>query len=182
MNNEVRQYLEAFPSHHETFEHWEVQGKLRVRLSLADRLPPASVSSSILAMVFNRERQVLFLHPDDPSGSIAHLLIGGRPEGAETPDETVMREVSEETGWRVRPIRMIGFRHFFHMEPRSHRTDRPYPDFIQPIYAVRTESFDADRIIAADRMPAKFIDYTLVEKVTDAGQRPLLHAGLCAMN
>lgn len=176
METDVRRYLEVHPAHHETFEHWDIQGKLRVRLSLTEELSPASVSSSILAIVFNRDRQVLFLHPSDPSGSIAHLLIGGRPNVGETPEETVIREVAEETGWRVKPIKMIGFRHFFHIEPRSPKTDRQYPDFIQPIYAAMAKSFDPKTIIAADRLEAEFMDYALVEERIEAGQRPLLHA------
>lgn len=30
MKANVRRYLEAYPAHHETFEQWEIQGKLRV--------------------------------------------------------------------------------------------------------------------------------------------------------
>jgi 8-oxo-dGTP pyrophosphatase MutT (NUDIX family) len=172
----VQRYLEAHPAHHEAFEQWEIQGRLRVRLSLAEELPPASVSSSILAIVFNRHGQVLFLHPSDPSGSIAHLVAGGRPEGRETPEETAIREVAEETGWRVKPIKMIGFRHFFHTEPRSARTDRPYPDFIQPIYAAMAESFDPSGIIADDQLEAEFLDYAVAEKRIEVGQRPLMYA------
>jgi 8-oxo-dGTP pyrophosphatase MutT (NUDIX family) len=176
VESDVRRYLDAHPAHHETFEHWDIQGKLRVRLSLAGELPPASVSSSVLAIVFNRDRQVLFLHPSDPSGSIAHLVAGGRPEDGETPEETAIREVAEETGWRVRPIKMIGFRHFFHTEPRSPRTDRPYPDFIQPIYVAVAETFDPRAIIADDKLEADFLDYAVAEDRIELGQRPLLWA------
>ena len=65
MENEAQRYLEAHPAHCEYFEHWEIQGKLRIRLSLAGELPPASVSSSIMAMVLNHDRQVLYLIPSD---------------------------------------------------------------------------------------------------------------------
>ena len=182
METDVQRYLEAYPARHETFEHWEIQGKLRVRLSLADELSPPSVSSSILAIVFNRDRKVLFLRASDPSNSIAHLMAGGRPEGRETPEETAMREVAEETGWRIKPIRMIGFRHFFHLEPRVPNTDRPYPDFIQPIYVALAESFDSSAIVAGDQLEAQFMDYVVAETRIEAAQRPLLHAALDAVN
>ena len=181
MDNLLQTYLAAHPFHHETIEQWPVQGAMRVRLSLGSALPPAHVSSSILSIVMKAERQVLFLWPATPTGSILHLVIGGRPEGGETPQETAIREVGEETGWRIKPIRMIGFRHFFHLEPRVENTDRPYPDFIQPIYAGAALSFDPDLVIANDLMPAEFLPFAQVEQQTDPAQRPLLYAAVDAI-
>lgn len=94
----------------------------------------------------------------------------------ETPEETAIREVAEETRWKVKPIKMVGFRHFFYTEPRSLKTDRPYPHFIQPIYAVMAESFDPSAIIPGDRIPAEFMEYAVVEKRIVESQRPLLRA------
>ncbi len=182
MATDVRRYLEEHPPHCEYFEHWEIQGKLRIHLSLAEELPPASASSSIMAIVLNSDRQVLYLIPTDLKGGIANLIPGGRPDPEETPEETIMREVAEETGWRVQPIKMIGFRHFFHLEPRSPRTDRPYPDFIQPIYVAMEESFDPRAIISGDRIPAEFMDYAEVEKRIVESQRPLLRAARDAVD
>ena len=176
MDNILQAYLDAHPSHHETTERWPVQGEMRVRLSLATTLPPAHVSSSILAIVLDPDRRVLFLWPSKPSGSIAHILIGGRPEPGETPEETAMREVGEETGWRIAPRRMIGFRHFFHLEPRSAKGDRPYPDFIQPIFAAVAIAYDPSLLIPDDRIPAEFVDLAAAERMTDPAQRPLLCA------
>jgi hypothetical protein len=78
MENDVHRYLAEYQAHYETVESWPIQGKLRVRLNLAKTLPPAGVSSSILSIVLNRDREVLFLYPTEVTGSIAHLLIGGR--------------------------------------------------------------------------------------------------------
>jgi len=94
----LQSFLAAHPHHHESIEKWPIQGALRVRLSLAAILPPAHVSSSIHAIVFNEKQQVLYLSPSTPTGSIAHFLIGGRPEAGETPEQTAAREVTEETG------------------------------------------------------------------------------------
>jgi 8-oxo-dGTP pyrophosphatase MutT (NUDIX family) len=149
---------------------------MRVRLSLAESLPPAHVSSSILSIVLNWRQQVLYLWPSHRSGSISHLLIGGRPEDGETPEQTAIREVGEETGWRVEPVRMIGFRHFFQLEPWSEKSDRPYPDFIQPIYVARAVEFDKRIVIPGDRIPAEFIDFAAAESAIDIAQRPLLYA------
>ena len=180
MATDVQRYLDAHPAHCEYFEHWEIQGKLQIRLSLAEELPPASVSSSIMSIVLNRDRQVLYLIPSDLKGGIANLIAGGRPDAGETPEETAIREVAEETGWRVKPIKMIGIRSFFHTEPRSPKTDRPYPHFVQPIYVVMAESFDPKAIIPGDQIPAEFMDYSVVEERIVANQRPLLRAALDA--
>ena len=174
-------YLNAFPFHHETIERWPIQGDLRVRLSLGSALPPPRVSSSILAIVFNAQRQVLFLNPSRPNGSISHVLIGGRPESGETPEQTAIREVGEETGWRVKLARMIGFRHFFHLEPRSEKTDRPYPDFVQPIFAARAMAFDASLALPGDLIAAEFLDFEVARRLIDPQQRPLLQAAMDAL-
>jgi 8-oxo-dGTP pyrophosphatase MutT (NUDIX family) len=176
MENDVHRYLAEYQAHYETVESWPIQGKLRVRLNLAKTLPPAGVSSSILSIVLNRDREVLFLYPTEVTGSIAHLLIGGRPQAGESPEDTVIREVAEETGWLIKPARMIGFRHFFHLEPRSSESDRPYPDFIQPIYAVSAEDYVPESIIARDHIPAEFVAYDVAEKLIELAQRPLLKA------
>ena len=177
----LQSYLAAHPALHETTEQWPIQGTLRLRLALATTLPPAHVSSSILAIVMAPDRRVLCLWPEDMSGSIAHLVIGGRPEPGETPGLTATREVAEETGWRIRPIRMIGFRHFFHLEPRSEKTDRPYPDFIQPIYAATALEFDESLLIPTDRIPAAFLDFQTAFHATAPAQRPLLKAAAEAL-
>jgi ADP-ribose pyrophosphatase YjhB (NUDIX family) len=176
MGDTLKAYLDSHPAHNETTERWPIEGELRVRLCLASTLPPAHVSSSILAIVLNSYRQVLYLYPATPSGSIAHVLIGGRPESGETHEQTVTREVGEETGWYVQPIRMIGFRHFFHLQPRSEKSDRPYPDFIQPIFAARANAYNASLALPEDLIPAQFIDLVTADRLTESAQRPLLRA------
>ena len=84
MATDVQRYLDAHPAHCEYFEHWEIQGKLQIRLSLAEELPPASVSSSIMSIVLNRDRQVLYLIPSDLKGvsltsSQAGVPMRGKP-------------------------------------------------------------------------------------------------------
>jgi hypothetical protein len=71
---------------------------------------------------------------------------------------------------------MIGFRHFFHLEPRSEKSDRPYPNFIQPIFAASAIAFDFNLIVPEDKILAEFIDFTVAERMTDTAQRPLLRA------
>jgi 8-oxo-dGTP pyrophosphatase MutT (NUDIX family) len=176
----LQAYLDLHPAHHETTERWPIKGEMRVRLSLATTLPPAQVSSSVLSIVLDAHQRVLYLWPTERSGSIHQALIGGRPNAGETPEQTVVREVGEETGWLVEPIRMIGFRHFVHIEPWSNESDRPYPDFIQPIFVSRAVRFEPERAIPEDRIPAEFIGFEQAERATDSAQRPLLRAAKLA--
>ena len=181
MSEPLQAYLKAHPPYCQFTERWPVQGELKVSLSLASILPPVEVASSVLSIVLNSNGQVLSVWPPNPDGNIAHMVIGGRAEGTETPPETAIREVGEETGWRIEPVRMIGFRHFFHLEPRSDKTDRPYPDFIQPIFAVRAIAFDPALLIANDLLPVKFLDFAAAEEVTAPAQRLLLRVAADAL-
>ena len=174
----LRAYFHAFPAYFESHERWPIQGNMRVRLSLASKLPPAEVSSSILAIVLNAKEEVLYLWPTQKTGTIAHVLIGGRPQRGETPEETAIREVGEETGWRVRPLRMIGFRHFFHLEPCTEENDRPYPDFIQPVYVAQAREYEPDLAVSGDRIPVEFMAFEAAEEAIDPAQRRLLYEAL----
>lgn len=177
----VADYLSAFPHHHEFSETWSLQGELRVRLSLSNTLPPAEVSSSMLAIVFDAQQRVVVLAPGKMSGNIAHLLIGGRPEPGETPETAIQREVSEETGWAVNPVRMVGFRHFHHLGPNVEGNDRQYPDFIQPIFAARTIEHRQDMVRPDDYLPWALLDYEQVEQIMEPGSRVLLRAAAKAV-
>lgn len=177
MHDEALQsYIEAFPAHHEFRETWPVEGEMTVGIGLTDAPPPAHVSSSILAIVLDTKNRVLFLWPSDRSGNISHLLIGGRPEPGESPAETATREVGEETGWCIVPAGIIGYRHFHQLEPKSKDTDRPYPDFVQLIYAARTVSHDSNLLISSDQISAAFLEFSDAVDSTDQEHRPLLIA------
>jgi 8-oxo-dGTP pyrophosphatase MutT (NUDIX family) len=106
--------------------------------------------------------------------TIAHLLIGGRPEAGETYREAIIREAAEETGYVIEPQAIVGYRHFHQLEPRSPATDRPYPDFIQPILLSRVLSHDETCLIASDALAGVFVDFTTAYTHIDAAQRPIL--------
>ena len=182
MDSAIRDFLAAHPAFAEARDDWPLDPvvPLLARLALTSALPPPQSMSSILGIVTRPDETVLFIEPTKPSGTIAHLLVGGRAEPGETPAETLRREVLEETGWRVRPARIIGFRHFRHLGPPDPRmADRPYPDFIQPVYAATAERFDEAGLRAAER-PSGFVDISWALSVTDAQQRPLLEAAIRA--
>ncbi len=177
----LRSYTEAYPPHHEFEESWPVQGRMIVRIGLADSPPPAHVRSSVLAIVLAEGRRVLFLWPSNRTGNISHFLVGGRSKPGESPGDTVAREAGEETGWRITTAGLIGYRHFHQIGPKADSSDRPYPDFIQPIYAAKASVFREDMMISADRIPSEFLDYEVAVEATDVKHRPLLCAAAAAL-
>lgn len=178
----TRDFLNAHPSHCEVRDDWPLRPDvpLLARLCLASSLPPLACRSSILGIVTRSDDKVLFINPAGASGTIAHVLIGGRPESGETPEETLRREVGEETGWRIQPNGIVGFRHFRHLgPPHPQMADRAYPDFVEPIYAATSEKFDPT-LMLPDEDPCEFVEAEWAVQVTEAPQRPLLHAALRA--
>ncbi|HET6426981.1 MAG TPA: NUDIX domain-containing protein [Phycisphaerae bacterium] len=111
-------------------------------------------------------------------GDIAHLIVGGRPEPGEGPEETLVREIAEESGWRVTPRGLVGLRHFHHLGPLTpSMSDRPYTDFLQPIYAAVAETHDPS-LLLPDEPPCRFVDAAWARQVTRPEHRPLLAAAL----
>jgi ADP-ribose pyrophosphatase YjhB (NUDIX family) len=176
----LREFLDAHPSHCEVRDDWPLDPEvpLLARLCLASSLPPAAYRSSVLGIVTRADGTVLFLNPANPTGHIAHVLIGGRALPGEGPEEALWREVSEETGWRTDPKAVVGFRHFRHLgPPHPQMVDRPYPDFVQPVYAATAVEFDAS-LLLPDEIPCEFVEAGWALEVTAPPQRPLLRAAL----
>jgi len=122
----------------------------------------------------------VFVDPENPTGTIAHVLLGGRPQPGETPEETLQREVAGETGWRAEPKAVIGFRHFRHLgPPHPPMTDRPYPDFVDAIYAATATEFDPSSRLPGEE-PCEPVEVGWTVEVTERAQRPLLMAALRA--
>lgn len=182
LDENLRTFLDAHPAHYEGRDDWPLDpvAPLRVRLCLGSSLPPVAWRSSILAIVALADETVLFLQPTAPSGAIAHVLVGGRPEHGEAPEETLRREVAEETGWLVDPVAVVGFRHFHHLgSAHPQLADRPYPDFLQAVYAATATRYDSSALLPGE-IPCEPVAARWAVTVTEAAQRPLLRAALRA--
>jgi 8-oxo-dGTP pyrophosphatase MutT (NUDIX family) len=69
----------------------------------------------------------------------SHLWPGGRREPGESLEQTAIREVLEETGWRLDPhtLQALGWLHFEYLTERPPGWRFPHPDFVQLIYTAR---------------------------------------------
>jgi 8-oxo-dGTP pyrophosphatase MutT (NUDIX family) len=105
---------------------------LRVVSYFCVEVPPLEFIMSVRAVVVS-DSHVLVLRNYDET----HIVPGGRREKGETLEETLRREILEETGWATDNYQMLGLWHFHHLTPDL--TDFPYfyPDFLNILYAAR---------------------------------------------
>lgn len=135
MNEELGLFLRDKSYVAEETAVWVIS-TFQVTTYLCSQLPPLPYLTSVRCVVL-RHNQVLIVQ--DPNGF--HILPGGRREPNETVEETVEREVLEETGWRLQSLVLIGFKHFHHLTPCPPGYAYPYPDFLQAVYAGTAVSY-----------------------------------------
>ncbi|MGW0228519.1 NUDIX domain-containing protein [Actinopolymorpha singaporensis] len=97
-----------------------------------------------------------------------HVLPGGRPEPGETPPQTAVREVYEETGWHLDPESLVplGFLHLRRLVDAPPDHPYPHPDFLQLVYlgVART------RAVGAGEDWADLAGWELGTFLADAGE------------
>jgi 8-oxo-dGTP pyrophosphatase MutT (NUDIX family) len=100
----------------------------------------------------------------------------------ETQDAALRREVLEECGWGFSAPRQFAVLHFHHLTPMPFGHDRPYPDFLQPVFAVEAEAFDRRAIKRAREIEtgSRMTPIKRALELLEPGQRILLEAALAA--
>lgn len=156
--------LETFLLRYASFGGWREEWlgvPLEFRTYLADELPPRAFVGSVRAIVLRKD-EVLLVH-----SLIPILSVGGRREPGETIEQTLLREVAEETGWMVSPLEVIGFTHCRHLDEQRPDWGRPAPDWIDPLFAAVAKSYDAN-LIETNAARCEFVS-------TDEAERCGLH-------
>ena len=147
---------------------------LRVRSYLSDTLPPIAFVTTVRAIVF-MHASVLVI--EDADGTV-HLTPGGRRETGETLEDTLRREVLEETGWTLQDVCLLGFIHLHHLGNKPEGYRYPYPGFIQVVYTGQAGEYQSE----AREAGCYDTGFQTLEQVRQlspsASQRMFLDAGL----
>ena len=152
MNHQLNQFdvIPAFLSgktpFHETETRW-AHGTLPlcVRYYRSDELPPDRYVTSVRCLVLQDE-SVLVLR----NRKGYHLLPGGRRDAGESFEQTLRREVAEETGWTIRALSRLGFIHMEHKEPKPAGYRFPHPHFFQIVYTACVSEHMPDSMVDDD--------------------------------
>lgn len=177
MNRDLARFLDRHDAVAEEVAVWG-DGKLPLQIvgCLGQAKPPKRYVTSIRCVVF-REDSVLVVR--DPSGS-EHIVPGGRVESGEIFEDTLRREVMEETGWKLDRPAILGFSHFHHLSPKPPGHQYPHPDFVQVTYVAEAVEF-----VPAAMLPDDWVissEFSPIREVLDlelgAIQRTYLGAAL----
>ena len=139
-DNEIPAFLAAKTPFFETETRW-VEGSLplRVRYYVSDEQPPEQLVTSVRCLVIAGD-SVLVVHNREGR----HILPGGRLEAGETFEQTLRREVVEETGCTIDAISRLGFIHLEHLGPVPSGYRFPHPHFFQVVYTAGAVEYDPD--------------------------------------
>lgn len=153
--------LQAFLGRYPSFGSWREEWlgvPLEFRACLSDELPPRAFVGSARAIVLRGDKVLLI------QSSVPILSVGGRCQPEETVEQTLLREVAEETGWKVSPVAVIGFIHCRHLDEQRPDWERPAPDFIDPLFAVLAQTFD-ERLREPTAPHCEFVSINEVESL-----------------
>ena len=154
---------------------WPSGTELAITCYLLDELPLLDLVTSVRCIVLRRD-EVLVVHTE----AGPHILPGGRREPGETVEQTLRRELLEETGWTVTAPRLIGCLRLRHLTPRPVDYPYPYPEFHHLIYAAEAASHHPERMVAdPSDGPATFAPVEAARGLLlESHQRALLDAAL----
>jgi ADP-ribose pyrophosphatase YjhB (NUDIX family) len=133
--SELASFLASLQFEAEDFTIWG-QHHLRQHTYLCPQLPPLTYITSVRAIILRDDHVLVVRDPES-----VHILPGGRCEPGETLEQTLHRELLEETGWTLTQTTLLGFKHFHHLAPAAPNYPYPYPDFIQVVFAARACEF-----------------------------------------
>jgi ADP-ribose pyrophosphatase YjhB (NUDIX family) len=135
MNDDLASFLAGRQWSAEDHTIWG-QYSLRERGYLCQKLPPLPYITSVRTILLHGNDVLVVRDP----GSV-HILPGGRREPGETLEQTLHREVLEETGWTIAQTWLLGFKHFHHLSSVPPDHPYPHPDFLQVVFAAHAGEY-----------------------------------------
>jgi ADP-ribose pyrophosphatase YjhB (NUDIX family) len=172
--SELAEFLAA---HHAQTREAGSWPELRFQLAtyLSARLPPLALIGSARTVLLGpgQAREVMVVR--DP-GSV-HILPGGRRRAGESLEQTLHRELLEETGWTIHRPHLLGVRHFHHCRTPD---GRPAPGFFQAVFAAKANrSRPGQREVGGYELEAAFRPLAEVRRLRlPANERLFLQAAL----
>jgi len=146
---------------------------LRMRYFVGAFQPPLDLVTSIRAVLF-RDAEVMVM--TDARGS-CHVNPGGRREPGESSEDTLRRELIEETGWTIRESKFIGFIHFRHLGPRPDAYPYPYPEFVQLLFVAEAgEHLAPAQLTLEYEVASEFLPIDEAHRLLDTGGAAVLAA------
>ena len=138
--DDIRAFLAGKSSFFETETRWsDGTLPLRVRYYHSRKFPSDRYVTSVRCLVLQDESVLVLRNRDG-----YHLLPGGRCEAGETFEQTLRREVAEETGWTIRTGTRLGFIHLEHKGPKPAGYRFPHPHFFQIVYTASATEYMPD--------------------------------------
>ena len=163
---------------------WPLPGgrwlRLRQRTFVADEHPPDPMASSVRTVVFRRSSVVVVSDRLNVGG---HVTPGGQREAGETVEQTARREVLEESGWAVGPLKPFGFHYFQHLDAEP-PPGFPFPwcDFTNPLFVAEGLSWSRRALLRGDEIEtgARLVPISRAAEGLQPGQAEILQAALAA--
>jgi len=146
---------------------------LRIIFYLCSKQPPLQFVTSVCSVVFKADSVLVVRDAENHF----HITPGGRRENKEAIEETLHREVLEETGWTLSKTFLLGFAHFHHLAPKPANYTYPHPDFLQIIYVAQ-----ADRYISEGKVPGEYELETYFRPIDEVRMLPLELSQLILLN
>lgn len=149
-----------------------VAGTLEFQMDtyVTDHLPPLDLVTSARCIVLQEDCVLVLTDADGQT----HIVPGGRREAGESLEETVRREVGEESNLRIGELHVLGFMRYRHLLPKPPGYEYPYPDFVQVVYGA--EATADQRVMCRDEwvVSARFVPIERACTLLPTGQRALL--------
>ncbi len=105
-----------------------------VETYLADTLPNVSICASAYAIIFQNGEILMTELREGERPTRRYDVPGGHVDGEETPEEAVVRETFEETGVRVRVIKLVAYNKVTLLCQKPESWRYPYPESYMAFY------------------------------------------------
>ncbi|HEY1752323.1 MAG TPA: NUDIX domain-containing protein [Caulobacteraceae bacterium] len=115
--------------------------RLRRRVFIGDLTWPEPLTTSARAVVFKGSKVVVVSQTD----GLRHIQPGGGLEPGETIEAAARRELGEETGWTVGPLKLLGFQLLEPLTPKPPGSTRRWGNMVHALFVAEAVAYDRSR-------------------------------------